>query len=100
MHARKEALRCTCTAKTAAVAVTATVITPIGMDTKYEVNDILKVNEDDCGIYHVYYLTFTVTNGEKEYFQAEVVERFGRFLRVSVVRPRLMKSAMHVFWDF
>ncbi|KAM3338321.1 hypothetical protein P3S68_030407 [Capsicum galapagoense] len=69
-------------------------------DTKYEVNDILKVNEDDCGIYDVYYLTFTVTNDEKEYFQAEVVERFGRFLRLSAVRPRLMKSALHVFWNF
>ncbi|XP_047268294.1 uncharacterized protein LOC107870015 isoform X2 [Capsicum annuum] len=57
-------------------------------DTKYEVNDTLKVNGDECGIYDVYYLTFTVTKGEKEYFQAKVVERLGRLLRISIVRPR------------
>ncbi|KAM3234569.1 hypothetical protein P3L10_014605 [Capsicum annuum] len=56
--------------------------------TLYEVNDILKVNGDDCGMYDVYYITFTVTNGEKEYFQAKVVERLGRFLRISIIRPR------------
>ncbi|KAM3338359.1 hypothetical protein P3S68_030445 [Capsicum galapagoense] len=33
--------------------------------TLYEVNEILKVNGDDCGMYDVYYITFTVTNGEK-----------------------------------
>lgn len=57
-------------------------------DTLYEVNDILKVNGDECGVYYVYYLTFTVTKGEKEYFQAKVVKRLGRFLRISMVRPR------------
>ncbi|XP_047268272.1 uncharacterized protein LOC124898649 [Capsicum annuum] len=57
-------------------------------ETLYEVNDILKVNGDDCGMYDVYYITFTVTNGEKEYFQAKVVERLGRFLRISIIRPR------------
>ncbi|PHU15119.1 hypothetical protein BC332_16324 [Capsicum chinense] len=57
-------------------------------DTKYEVNEILKVNEDECGTYLIFYVTFTVTNGEKEYFQAKVVRRMGRTLRFPVVRPR------------
>ncbi|PHT27925.1 hypothetical protein CQW23_32473 [Capsicum baccatum] len=39
-------------------------------DAKYEVNEILKVNGDECGIYFIFYITFMVTNGEKEYFQA------------------------------
>ncbi|KAM3270128.1 hypothetical protein P3S67_030034 [Capsicum chacoense] len=57
-------------------------------DTNYEVNEILKVNEDECGTYLIFYVTFTVTNGEKEYFQAKVVIRMGGTLRFPVVRPR------------
>ncbi|KAM3270130.1 hypothetical protein P3S67_030036 [Capsicum chacoense] len=57
-------------------------------DTKYEVNDILKVNGDWCGIYLIFYITFTVINGEKEYFQAKVVRHVGGSLRFSIVRPR------------
>ncbi|KAM3375011.1 hypothetical protein P3S68_013725 [Capsicum galapagoense] len=61
----------------------------VAQDTKYEVNDILKVNGDRCGIYLIFYITFTVTNGEKEYFQAKVVRRVGGSLRFSIVRPRV-----------
>ncbi|XP_047269715.1 uncharacterized protein LOC107872242 isoform X2 [Capsicum annuum] len=56
--------------------------------TKYEVNEILKVNRDECGTYLIFYLTFTVTNGEKEYFQAKVVRRMGGSLCFLIVRPR------------
>ncbi|XP_047259010.1 uncharacterized protein LOC124891258 [Capsicum annuum] len=35
-------------------------------ETKYEVNEILKVNRDECGTYLIFYVTFTVTNGENE----------------------------------
>ncbi|KAM3234591.1 hypothetical protein P3L10_014627 [Capsicum annuum] len=61
-------------------------------DTLYEVNDILKVNGDDCGVYDVYYITFTVTNGEKEYFQAKVVERLGEWSFWHIVN---VKSVHH-----
>ncbi|XP_047268291.1 uncharacterized protein LOC107870015 isoform X1 [Capsicum annuum] len=61
-------------------------------DTKYEVNDTLKVNGDECGIYDVYYLTFTVTKGEKEYFQAKVVERLGEWSFCHIVD---VKSVHH-----
>ncbi|KAF3628472.1 putative zeatin O-glucosyltransferase-like [Capsicum annuum] len=62
-------------------------------DTKYEVNEILKVNEDECGTYLIFYVTFTVTNGENEYFQAKVVRREWSFRRIVDVKSVHCSSA-------
>lgn len=55
--------------------------------TKYEVKDILKLNGQSCRDFK-YYITFTVTNGDKEYFQAKVVQHIGGSLDIPIVRPR------------
>ncbi|KAG5610049.1 hypothetical protein H5410_021330 [Solanum commersonii] len=56
-------------------------------DTKYEVKDILKVNRSGCKDIN-FFITFTVTNGEKEYFQAKVVRHLDQSLDFPIVRPR------------
>ncbi|XP_015087714.1 uncharacterized protein LOC107031034 [Solanum pennellii] len=58
--------------------------------TKYEVDRIVKVNEGGCQGF-VYYITFTVKNGDSEYFQAKVVEHINKNkpLEFPIVRPRV-----------
>ncbi|PHT54553.1 hypothetical protein CQW23_09015 [Capsicum baccatum] len=67
--------------------------------TKYKVNEILKVN-GFCTQYFHFYITFTVTNGEKEYFQAEVLKDVDGSLDCEIIRPRVMKPAIHLFLIF
>ncbi|KAH0737024.1 hypothetical protein KY290_035729 [Solanum tuberosum] len=52
--------------------------------TKYEVDRILKVNGEDF----TFYITFSVKNGEDEYFQAKVVRDIDKSLDFPIVRPR------------
>ncbi|XP_049385998.1 uncharacterized protein LOC125850150 [Solanum stenotomum] len=56
--------------------------------TKYEVDRILKVNEGGCQGF-IFYITFSVKNGEDEYFQAKVVEHINKSLEFPIVRPRV-----------
>ncbi|PHT54577.1 hypothetical protein CQW23_09039 [Capsicum baccatum] len=56
--------------------------------TTYEVNEIIRVNEDGCRDV-TYYITLSVKNGESEYFQVKVVDRLHKSLKVLIVRPRL-----------
>uniref|UniRef100_A0A0V0HCE9 Putative ovule protein n=1 Tax=Solanum chacoense TaxID=4108 RepID=A0A0V0HCE9_SOLCH len=60
-------------------------------DTKYEVKDILKVNGSGCKDIN-FFITFTVTNGEKEYFQAKVVRHLDQSLDFPIVRPRVKEG--------
>ncbi|XP_049385997.1 uncharacterized protein LOC125850149 [Solanum stenotomum] len=53
--------------------------------TKYEVDRILKVNGQDF----TFYITFSVKNGEDEYFQAKVVRDIDKSLDFPIVRPRV-----------
>ncbi|KAH0635334.1 hypothetical protein KY285_035026 [Solanum tuberosum] len=53
--------------------------------TKYEVDRILKVNGEDF----TFYITFSVKNGEDEYFQAKVVRDIDKSLDFPIVRPRV-----------
>ncbi|PHT80598.1 hypothetical protein T459_13613 [Capsicum annuum] len=55
--------------------------------TTYEVNEIIRVNEDGCRDV-TYYITLSVKNGESEYFQVKVVDRLHKSLKVLIVRPR------------
>ncbi|PHU01965.1 hypothetical protein BC332_27216 [Capsicum chinense] len=57
-------------------------------DTKYKVNEILKVNGCYTQYFH-FYITFTVTNGEHEYFQAEVRKDVDESLECAIIRPRI-----------
>ncbi|TMW92482.1 hypothetical protein EJD97_012984 [Solanum chilense] len=60
-------------------------------DTKYEVKDILKVNGSGCKDIN-FFITFTVTNGEKEYFQDKVVRHIDQSLDFPIVRPRVKEG--------
>ncbi|XP_049392305.1 uncharacterized protein LOC125856726 [Solanum stenotomum] len=60
-------------------------------DTKYEVKDILKVNGSGCKDIN-FFITFTVTNDEKEYFQAKVVWHLDQSLDFPIVRPRVKEG--------
>ncbi|XP_016571849.2 uncharacterized protein LOC107869993 [Capsicum annuum] len=64
--------------------------------TEYKVNEILKVNGCFTQYFHSY-ITFTVTNGEHEYFQAEVRKDVDGSLECAIIRPRVMKPALHPF---
>ncbi|PHT25794.1 hypothetical protein CQW23_34586 [Capsicum baccatum] len=59
--------------------------------TTYEVNEIIRVNEDGCRDV-TYYITLSVKNGESEYFQVKVVDRLHKSLKVLIVRPRVKGS--------
>lgn len=57
---------------------------------------MLKLNGEGCKDF-IFYITFTVMNGEKEYFQAKVVRHLDQSLDFPIVRPRVMRSAMNSF---
>lgn len=68
------------------------------------VGKILKVNGSGCRDFH-FYITLTVktSDGEKLYFQAKVVRSLEGSLDFPVVRPRVMRTAIHslilfIFW--
>ena len=63
-------------------------------ETKYEVKDILKVNRSGCKDIN-FFSTITVTNDEKEYFQAKVVEHINKNkpLEFPIVRPRVTRPS-------
>ncbi|XP_009769525.1 uncharacterized protein LOC142175541 [Nicotiana tabacum] len=56
--------------------------------TNYEVESVLKVNGGGCRDF-IYYLTFSVKNGEHEVFQAKVVEDLNYNLEFPIVRPKV-----------
>ncbi|KAM3287652.1 hypothetical protein P3S67_021082 [Capsicum chacoense] len=59
--------------------------------TTYEVNEIIRVNEDGCRDV-TYYITLLVKNGESEYCQVKVVDRLHKSLKVLIVKPRVKGS--------
>lgn len=68
-------------------------------ETKYEVKDILKVNRSGCKDIN-FFSTITVTNDEKEYFQAKVVRHLDQSLDFLIIRPRVMRISFLLFFKF
>lgn len=56
--------------------------------TNYEVENILKVNGGGCRDF-IYYLTFSVKNGEHDIFQAKVVEDLDYNLEFPIIRLKV-----------